>query len=201
MREKDPQSCVTQLLSYPKASGDMYYSVVNERIVCVSDDPEQGYRIWGEIPGGGMDTAVDLCQVFLEYAMTCAAEPEQSQGFCNMESFGSRLGEALAQHIKRNTAMGTAKNLGACALECILEAMNAHFTVEQVGTELRFVLECCPLNLTAKRTGLPDVELAHHGINSLCQSLIHALEPHSSVYLPVNEQADHIFMVVAEAIT
>ncbi|MEW6567583.1 MAG: hypothetical protein AB1449_05340 [Chloroflexota bacterium] len=96
--------------------------------------------------------------------------------------------------------MKTAKNLGACALECILEAMNAHFTIEQRGIELRFVLECCPLRLAAERTGLYDVELAHYGINALCQSLVHALEPHSEVFAPANEQADHTFLVVTEAI-
>lgn len=87
MREKAPHAHVTQLLNYPIASRDMYYSVVNERTICVCDDPLQGFHIWGEIPGGGISTAVDLCQVFLEYAMTCAAGHDQIQAFRNMDSF------------------------------------------------------------------------------------------------------------------
>lgn len=200
MNEKAPQPLITQLLGYPIASGDIYYSVVNERIVCVCDDPLQGFHIWGEIPGGGINTAVDLCQVFLEYAMTYAAGYDQAQVLCNMDRFGRRLGDALAGHIKSSTPMETAKKLGVCALECILESMNAHFTVEQHGIGLRFILECCPLRLAAERTGLYDVELAHYGINALCQSLIHALEPKSKVFAPASERADHTFLVVTEAI-
>lgn len=147
-----------------------------------------------------MNTAVDLCQVFLEYAMTCAAGYDKPQAFCKMENFGRRLGETLAEHIKSSTPMESAKNLGACALECILEAMNAHFTVEQRGYELHFVLECCPLRLAAEYSGLYDVELAHYGVNALCQSLTHALDPNLLVYAPSDERADHTFLVVTEAI-
>jgi heterodisulfide reductase subunit C len=195
MREKFPQPHITKLLSFPIASGDTYYSVVNERIICICDDPVQGFQIWGEIPGGRKDTAVDLCQVFLEYAMTCAAGYDRPQAFRNMKSFGSRLGKAVAGYIKRNSSMDMAKDLGALALECILEAMNAHFTIEQHGFELRFVPERCPLCLVAESTGFNDVELAHFGINALCQSLIHALDPKSDVHIPATGQAGHTFIV------
>ncbi len=196
MRENAPQPHITQLFSYPIASGDIYYSVINERMLCVCDDPVQGLHIWGEIPGGGIDNAADLCQVFSEYAMTCAAGNEEAQAFRNMESFGNRLGEALAVYIKNSTSMDMSKNPGARSLECILEAMNAQFTIEQRDKEQRFVLESCPLCSEAKQKSLYDVDLAHYGINALCQSLIHALDPNSDVHALASQQGDHTFLVV-----
>jgi heterodisulfide reductase subunit C len=196
MREKAPRPHITELFSYPVASGDMYYSVVNERAVCVSDDPAQGFQVWGEIPGGGIDTGVDLCQVFIEYAMTCATGYDQTQAFRHMESFGSRLGEALSSHIKNSTSLEMSKNLSASALEIVLKAMNAQFTIEQGGIDLRFVLERCPMCLVADHTGHYYGELAHYGINALCQSLIHALDPNSDVHVLNNEQSGHTFLLV-----
>jgi hypothetical protein len=199
MRFRIPPSNISQLLRYPIASGDMYYSVESERILYVSDDPKQGFQIWGEIPGEGINSAVDLCQVFLEYAMTCATECDRIQVFRNMKRFGSCLGETLAEHIKSHYPEETAKDLGVCALESILESMNAHFTVERRGTRLRFVLECCPLRQAAERVGLFEVELAHYGINAFIRRLIHQLEPRTAVYAPANEGAVHTFRVTAKA--
>ena len=74
--------------------------------------------------------------------------------------------------------------------------MNAHFTVEQVGPELRFIVAGCQLQETAEHTGLMEVELAHYGINALCQSLIHAIDPDLVVHVPLEAHVDHIFSVM-----
>jgi hypothetical protein len=174
----------------------MYYSEVEQRDVCVCDDPEEGLRIWGEIPDVGAVTAVNLCQVFLEYAMYCQTWRDPSQAYCNMQLFGERLGEALARYLKDNAPIEMVANPGACALECVLESMNAHFTVEQVSSELRFIVAGCPLDETAERTGLREVELAHYGINTLCQRLIYAIDPDLVVRAPLEARADHIFSVM-----
>ena len=187
---------VAHLCQYPLASADMYYCEVNQREVCVCDDPEKGFRIWGEISGGGAVTAIDLCQVFLEYAMYCQTWRDLSQAYCNMQKFGEHLGVALARYIQDSVPVVRAANPGACALECVLESMNAHFTVEQVGPDLRFVVVGCPLDETAEHTGLREVELAHYGINVLCQSLIHAIDPDLVVHAPLEARADHIFSVM-----
>lgn len=197
MRSHVTQSHVTHLLRYPIASADMYYSVVNERDVCVSDEPIYGFHIWGEIPGLGERTAVDLCEVFLEYAMGCiGAEREAARRVQLIDDFGRRLGENLAKYIRSNSAGAMRRNLGECSLECILEAMNAQFLVEQRGAELRYILEECPIRAASKRTGLPYDELAHLGIKTLCQSLIDVLDPYLQVYAPANSAAEHIFSVV-----
>ncbi len=185
----------TRLYRYPIASADMYYSEVEQRDVCVCDDPVDGLRIWGEIPDVGAVTAVNLCQVFLEYAMTCQTWRDPAQAYHSMQLFGERLGEALAKYLKDNAPLEIVANLGACALECVLESMNAHFTVEQVSSELRFVVAGCPLDETAERTGLRELELAHYGINTLCQSLVYAIDPDLIVHAPLEVGAEHIFAV------
>jgi hypothetical protein len=172
----------------------MFYSEVSQRVVYVRDDPENGFYIWGECTEGGPVTAVDLCQVLLEYAMTCAALGDISQAYCNMEAFGRHLGEALAKHIKDSIAAGTVANLVAHTMQCILKAADAHFTVEQVGVELRYVLDHCPLCATAERTGLRgEVELGHHGLNALCQSLMGNIDPDLIVRAPAESHADQVF--------
>ncbi len=186
----------TRLYRYPIASGDMYYAEVEQRDVCVYDDPVEGLRIWGEIPDVGSVTAVNLCQVFLEYAMYCQTWRSPAQAYYNMQLFGEHLGEALARYLKDNVPTGTVANLGACALECVLESMNAHFTVEQISSELRFIVAGCPLEETAEQIGLKEVELAHYGINTLCQSLVYAIDPDLVVHAPLETRADHIFSVM-----
>ena len=187
---------VTHLCRYPIASADMYYEEVNQRDVCVCDDPEKGFRIWGEIPGAGDVTAVGLCHVLLEYAMYCQTWRDSSQAYCHMQQFGEHLGIALAKYLRDSISMAGAANPGSCALECVLESMNAHFTVEQIGPELQFIVAGCPLHETAEQTGLREVELAHWGLNALCQSLVHAIEPDLNVQAPLEVGVDHIFAVM-----
>ena len=187
---------VAHLCLYRIASADMYYCEVNQRDVCVCDDPEKGFRIWGEIPGGRAVTAVDLCQIFLEYAMYCQQWRDLSQARCNMQEFGECLGVALAQYIQDSVPVERAVNLGAYALQCVLESMNARFTVKQVGPESCFIVAGCQLRETAEHTGLMEVELAHYGINALCQSLIHAIDPNLVVHVPLEARVDHIFSVM-----
>ena len=47
---------ITPLLTYDIASADMFYAVVGQRSIYVYDLPGKGFRIWGEIPGGGHST-------------------------------------------------------------------------------------------------------------------------------------------------
>ncbi|NIS79840.1 MAG: hypothetical protein GTO14_06455 [Anaerolineales bacterium] len=194
------ESLGTRLCSYKIASADMFYSEVIERVIYVSDDPVHGFHLWSMIPQGDKTTAIDLCEVLLEYAMTCRALRDQAQASQDIEAFGKRLGETLAKHVKGSTPARTARNLGACALECVLEAMGAHFIVEQRDAELCYVLDRCPLWMASKRTGLPDVELAHQGLNALCQCLVHTLDPDTEVYVPVDSRADHTFFVGSPAL-
>ena len=63
-----PVKCISK---YVLASADMYYSEEGQRDIYVYDDPMQGLRIWGETTNVGAGTSIDLCQIFLEYALFC----------------------------------------------------------------------------------------------------------------------------------
>ena len=61
------QTKATLICRYPIASSDMYYSEVGQRDVYVRDDLVHGFQIWGQLTGTGEETAISLCEIFLEY--------------------------------------------------------------------------------------------------------------------------------------
>jgi hypothetical protein len=183
----------TLICRYPIASSDMYYAEMGQRDVYVCDDPQRGFRIWGELSGGGETTAISMCEVFLEYAMLCQPWNDETQAYYQMESFGKGLGQAAAIYISDNILANGITHPGACALECVLESLDVSFTMHQIGPELRFIIVECPFEEIAGRTGLPQSELAHVGINAMCQSLLEVIQPELPVSSPVDERVDHIF--------
>ena len=196
MNPKTTQPRATQLYSFTVASADMFYSEVNRRELYIRDDPEDGFQVWGEIPGGGGVTAADLSEVLLEYAMTCAALGDLPQAYRQMDKFGRELGERLAVCVMRCTPDQPEEHRAACALECVLESLNAGFTIQQSGDLLSYTLDHCPLCDHAERTGLSQVELAHHGLGALCHSLIRSLDPELEVGLPASPEATPIFSLM-----
>jgi hypothetical protein len=192
------QPRATLICRYPIASADMYYAEVGQRDIYVWDDPQYGFRVWGELTGGGDTTAIPLCEVFLEYAMLCQPWNDEEQAYRLMESFGEGLGQAIAQYISDVILVNPPAHAGACALECLLESLNVNFTMHQVGPELRFIIYECPFDEISRRTGMPQSELAHVGINAMCQTLIHVIQPEVPVATPIDERADHIFAVAAD---
>jgi hypothetical protein len=180
---------------YPIASGDMYYGEVGQRDVYVRDDLLHGFQIWGELTGAGEETAISLCEIFLEYAMTCQTGYEEEQAYALMESFGSGMGQAIAMYMLDNIFQDGVPNPGICALECIMETMKVDFTLHQIGPELRFIICDCPFEKTAGQTGLPQSELAHVGLNAMCQGLLNIIQPELPVASPIDERNDHIFAI------
>ncbi len=181
MANEIPKPSAARLLTYNVASADMFYVEVEQRDVCVCDDLSRGFRIWGEMHGGGSAATVDLCQIFLEVALSCQTIPDSDQARYKMRAFGKQIGQVLGRHLKDSPLLETLTNPAARALRCLLESMNAHFTVEWIDNELRFAIESCPIYEIAELTGLREVELAHYGFDALCQSLVYALDPYLSV--------------------
>jgi hypothetical protein len=200
MRNIISQPHVTHLFSYPIASADMYYSVENEREVCISGDPDFGFQVWGELLGVGEQSAVDLCDIFFEYALTCTALGDHSRTLPCMESFAAHLGKRLAEYIKASTLMERNQDIGAFALGCVMEAMHAHFIMEQEDAGLRYVIKICPICESSRREYLPYVDLVHFGVYKLCQSLVQELDPFLNLRAPVFSEADHLFSEVKPAV-
>jgi hypothetical protein len=192
------QTKATLICRYPIASSDMYYNEVGQRDVYVRDDLLHGFQIWGELTGAGEETAIPLCEIFLEYAMLCQTGYEENQAYGLMESFGSGMGQAVAMYMLDNTFLNGFPNPGVCALECVFETLKVDFTIHQIGPELRFIICDCPFDKTAGQTGLPQSELAHVGLNAMCQGLLHVIQPELPVASPIDERYDHIFAIDTE---
>ncbi|MBM3144629.1 MAG: hypothetical protein FJ010_06590 [Chloroflexi bacterium] len=188
---------VKRLCNYSIASADMYYSALEQRDVYVRESPQEGLRLWGETPSGGPATSVDLCQVLLEYAMYCRSWCGMPEASYRMKNFGERLGHDLAIFLEESTPVRLADNPGVCALEAVVEAMNAYLVIERVGPELHFIIADCALYEAAERTGLRNVELAQLGLNALCQSLIHTIDPHLVLTAPTEIHPRPFFSVLA----
>jgi formate transporter FocA len=187
---------VTRIGRYTIASSDMYYSEMEQRDIFACDDPEKGPRIWGEIHLGGANTAIDLCQIFLEYALYCQTARDENQSYNEMRSFGKQLGEMLAEYLKGTSSFKNATDPGACALEYILEAIHAHLSVEHIGPELRFIVADCPMLEVSERTGLRDFELAQFGFNTMCQTLIQIIDPNLLLHLPSGGDSNQVYTII-----
>jgi hypothetical protein len=173
----------------------MYYNEVGQREVYARDDLMHGFQIWGELTGEGEQTTISLCEIFLEYAMFCQTGFDESQSYALMESFGSGLGQAVAVYMLDNIFLEGFPNPGVCALECVLETLRVDFTIHQIGPELRFIICDCPFDHTAGQTGLPQSELAHAGLNAMCQEMLKIIQPELPVASPIDERYDHIFAI------
>lgn len=195
------QTKPTLICRYPIASTDMYYNEIGQRDVYANDDPVHGFQIWGELTGAGDQTAITLCEIFLEYAMFCQTGFDESQSYALMESFGSGLGQAVAMYMLDNIFLDRFPNPGVCALECMLETLRVDFTIHQIGPELRFIICDCPFDKTAGQTGLPQSELAHVGLNAMCQGLLKIIQPELPVASPIDERYDHIFAIDTQIAT
>jgi hypothetical protein len=195
------QTKATLICRYPVATSDMYYNEVGQRDVYVRDDLIHGFQIWGELNGAGEETAISLCEIFLEYAMFCQTGFDEPQAYAHMESFGCGMGQAVAVYMLDNIFLNGFPNPGVCALECVLETLKVNFTIHQIGPELRFIICDCPFEKTARQTGLPQSELAHVGLNAMCQALLNVIQPELPVTSPVDERYDHIFAIDTEITT
>ncbi|MFN2176428.1 MAG: formate transporter FocA [Anaerolineales bacterium] len=186
---------VTKLYRYFIASADMYYGAVGERDVFVSIDQEGVLRIWGEMHDGGSQTEINLCEVFLEYGMYCRTWQEMTESYNVMKGFGEFLGDALAKFMKENIKFDSTENPGACALECVLESLNAQISIEQIGSKLSFMIADCPIHETAKRTGLREEDLALFGFNVMVQTLINSIDPKVTLSIPEEIQSNQTYSI------
>ena len=195
--QPDQATSPALLYSFTVASADMFYSEVCQRDIYVRDDPETGFHIWGEVAGAGVGTAADLGQILLEYAMSVTAK-DLPCAYRQIDDFGKGLGEKLAVRIMQCMPADNSVSRAACALECLFEALEVQFVTEQNGEELCYTLDHCPLCEKARRIGLSQVEVAHHGLNALCHSLVHALDPGLKVRLPRTPRADRVFTLTLD---
>lgn len=185
------------LFRYVIASADMYYSEMEQRDVFLASDEQGNFRIWGETAEGS-STEIDLCEIFLEYALYCYTWCSTAEAFYHMQDFGEHIGQSLAKYLGNPPPL-ISENPMAGALECVFKTMDVCLTIEHCESEVRFIATSCPLEKAAERSGLRNVELAHYGINTMCQSLIHAMNPDLTLSASPETGREFIFTILMPA--
>ncbi len=175
------------LFRYVLASADMYYAELEQRDIFIGVDASGHARIWAETVNGGRATKIELCRVFLEYAMYCASSFGPAEAQYQMQGFGDRLGHQLAAYLRRNPGLVTSQNAALGALECVFGTLGARYFEDYAEAGVRFLVTDCPLEEAAKRSGLTNVELAKHGVNAMCKTMCVGMNPQVVVSaLPAN---------------
>jgi hypothetical protein len=184
-----------RLCQYVIASADMYFCEAEQRDVFLGNDKYGHLTLWGEISGRGPSTNIDLCEIFLEYSLYCCSRRGAAEALDYMRGFGEQIGRSLAKYLIENPSLLAPENPAVLALEHAIEMMGARFYVEHLENETRFIVTDCPLAKAAERSGLRNVELARQGINSMCQSLIYAMDPNLNLNASSSDQSEFVFTI------
>lgn len=185
-----------RLFRYTIASGDMYYEEREQRDIFIGKDDDGHVRIWGELVGGGPASRVELCRVFLEYALYCRCCYTAREACARLQLFGQRMGRRLAAFLQKNPTLISSKNSALGALECLFGTIRASYFEDYADSGARFVVTDCPLEEASRRSGLPDIELARSGINAMCQSLCLGMDPGVVVNTLPSSRPELVFTVL-----
>lgn len=196
MKDQLAEPHMILLRSYVLASADMYYVEMGRRNVFLSCNEQGDFRILGKWVDGNPSATTDLFEIFLEYALYCCSWADKEETLFYMHDFGERLGTSLAKQIKNNILLSPSRKSASQILKYILETVDAHPSVEKIDTGVQVVITDYPLEKAAKRSGLRNVELAHYGINSMCECLIHCINPHLVVNTSSDECSEFIFTIL-----
>lgn len=184
------------ILTYQITSGPMWYEAVNERTVYLQGDPEAGFCLYGEMPGGSEISSVNLAHVLLEFAMAWHAPGDASEARRQMQVFGRHLGEALADQMAQAGPVNDVLGRAADALEDVFRSLDASFAYRQTESEVHYQLDPCPLKVAAEVAGTErEVELAHHALNAICQGVVGALGPELRIQLPGGPNVEQVIFL------
>ena len=179
----------------PSAVQLFQYSMLQQRDIFIGKDEDGRMRIWGQTANGGPSTRIELCQVFLEYALYCASSFGATEAQYQMQFLGEAIGRRLSDFLRQNPMLMPSKNPALGALECLFGTIQAEFFEDYAESGARFVVTNCPLEEAAERSGLPNVELARHGVNAMCRSLCQGVSPKATVNTLPSDRSQMIFTV------
>lgn len=177
MSTEHSKSHIAHLFRYSIASADMYYTEFGLRDVLMTSDDQANFYIWGEMAGGDTPTTIELCEIFLEYAMYCCTFCSPDEALYYMQDFGQRMGQAVGKFLGENTCLFQSGDPTDGALEHLFQTINARILIQHSGDIEHFVVIDFPLEKAAASSGLQNIELAHYGMNIMCQSMIQTINP------------------------
>ncbi len=188
------------LFRYVVASADMYYAEEQQRDVLLGRDARGHIRIWGVTHDGDPSSRIHLAQVFLEYALYCCAWCGPDEALFHMQDLGQHLGHRLAAYLQDNPALLAADDPMLRALQQVSGTFGADCIEQHLDSGVRFLVSHCELEDVARSSGLCHLELAHHGINALCRTLILDMSPQSVVATAPDSLPEFMFTVTAPAL-
>ncbi len=195
MTIQDSVLSAVHLSSYLVASADMYYAEQQQRDVVLGRDGRGHIRIWGVSVDGDAASRIELCQVFLEYALYCCTWCGPDEARFHIQDFGESLGHGLAAYLQANPGLLSPDDPMRRALEQVFATIGAECIEEQLQRGARFLALHCQLEEVARRSGLCHLDLAHHGINALCRALILDMDPRLSVESAPDTISEFMFTV------
>ncbi len=190
-------SQATPIYGYIVRSGWPRDIPMYERTIYLDGDPNIGFRLWGKVVDE--NNTNDLSEILLEDALSSELPGDGSASEQVVDGFGDAFGNSLARHIVEQTPTLSAEQRASLALKSILSSLNAPYTVETVAGNLQYRFAHCPLCDAAKRTGIQEVKLAHHGLNAFLQDTIHAIAPNMHVRMPIDRNDEHVFGLVCSS--
>lgn len=191
-----PAIRIKYLLRYPIASSDLYYSEMGLRDIVLKIDESGDFYIQGQIVGGDACAAIELCEIFLEYAMNCCAWCSADEALNHMQEFGQQIGYSIGNFLKENICFVDSERPIDHLLEHLFHTMHAHIAIKYSGAWEQFFVTDYPLEDAAARCGLRNIELAHYGINTLCQSMIQVINPHVIMNASPEIRPEFAFMML-----
>jgi len=195
------ESHVTHLCRYAIASSDMYYAEMEQRDVFLYYDEQGNFHICGEMADEGSSNSVDLFEIFLEYGLYCCTWCDMGEALYHMQNFGDGIGKSLATHLRDIIPSHELEDSASQLLKHIFETLDVSLSMENIGSEVRLSIADYPLTKAAKHSGLRNVELAHHGINSMCQSLVHGINPNIDLNASCDTCSEFIFTISASRLS
>lgn len=187
----NPEVQAHPIYRYTVRSGTSRDVPVYERVISLEGDACNGFRLSARIDEE--ESEIGLAEILLEDALSSELPGDESASEHVVDGFGHALGLSLARHLTELTPAQSASQRADLALQCIVTSLNAPYTEENSKGVRQFRFEHCPIREAADRTGIEDISLAHHALNSLVKDTIKALDPFLSVSMPTQQSDEHVF--------
>lgn len=188
----------TSILTYPIGSGDMRYMLENERTIFIEGDAQTGYMIRGEIPEAGAISRANLAEMLLEMALAWDAPRKHDASSQQMNVYGQRIGQALAQVIKQQTPDQNTWQQAELGMTSLLHSLNIAYRQEAGQGALHYGINHCPLCAAADTSGIKSLtETAHFALRAICQSLTQTIDPTFQFSAQEGNEAKHVLTILA----
>jgi hypothetical protein len=188
------------ILTYPIASCDAYYTVESERTIYLKDDPGVGISILGEIPFLGEISSANLAIILLELARTIDIPGNKEKGIQLLKKFGNKIGDALVDHINQLLPTSSEIDRIGFGIESILHSLDADYICRNIKNVKRYEINECPLCSAENISGIiNETYNAHYALNSLYKDVVHKIDPSIGLSIFRSALSDHEILLIGGA--